>query len=869
MREIIAVDLFCVPAGHILLGENSDISQTREGQKTFSSSGHPVAILKHFERNYEGPLIEIKAVGCLPFKTTPNHPILIATYTDRNHTKPTHPPNLVNWVDAGNLGTLENTRRVRPCLVFPKLKHIAEVPEFPLKYLGPPPKRYGKVTLKLTPDLAELFGLYIAEGHTNDAVNLTFNSNETELIARAKELVEKTLPYKVGFLQAPQYHTTRLIFGGSALARFFREQFGPKAIRKRIPDWLLYAENNILVRTLLGIWEGDGVHNPKPNSHSNPKGTFRIKTSSKLLALQIQQAFSKFGLFIYLSETRREGHVNLIHGHLSLEHNCYELQINNSDVVSFLQGKITSIARPILSHFAEDESNFYLPLKRLQKSNFSGSVYNVSTGSSDFLVSNLVVHNCGAGGTSQGLILAAQSLGKKVDLTAVNHWKKAVETHAANNPWAKHLCMDVQFVDPRNVVPGGHLDILVASPSCIFYSRAAGGRPHLNQKRSSPWDLLNWLELLDVDSVLIENVPELKNWSPLDKKGYPIASRKGTIYKAWIEAIKTLGYKVEDRILNAADYGAPTSRKRLFILAKKRGVIHWPEPTHNRDAFGKRKWRAAREIIDWSIKGQSIFTRKKPLSPNTMRRIIAGLKRFGSQELQPFIVLMEHGGGLKDIEEPLPTITTAKGGSMALVDPFILSQASGGAPRSVEDPMPTIPTGGAHSLTEAFIVQYHGITKGEKEGARVLSLEKPIATIDTSNRYAVAQPFILPVEGFFRQNAPKVVDEPLGTITQRGGGSLVESCLIQYNGASQPQSIDEPLPTISTKSRFGLVQPQINGRLLDIRFRMLQPQELAGAMGFPPDYKFAGTKSDIIRMVGNAVQVDVAKALCSSLLGGT
>lgn len=545
----------------------------------------------------------------------------------------------------------------------------------------------------------------------------------------------------------------------------------------------------------------------------------------------------------------------------------------------------------------------------------------------------------GAGGTSTGLALACRELGKKVELTAVNHWKQAVGTHEANHPWAKHLCQEVQFVDPRLVVPDGRLDILVASPSCVFHSRAAGGKPRNRQPRSSPWDILNWLELLDIKSVLIENVPEFRNWCPLNKKGLPIKEKKGETYRAWVEAIRSYGYNVEIRIINSADHGAPTSRSRLFIAAKKGNKkIRWPEPTHSRDGTNKPKWRAAREIIDWSLNGESIFTRKKLLSPNTMRRIITGLKKFGSRELQPFIILMEHGGGLKDIEDPLPTITTAKGGSMTLVNPFlvlndfagrngpdtreieeplptvtsstsiglvkpyILSQASGGAPRSIDEPVPTITSDGAHALIEAVVVQYHG---GKDSQSRVSSIESPLNTIDTSNRYAIAEPFILPNEGFYQDekrshNPPRSLDQPLTTITQRGAGSLVEchilqqnhnsfgssierplpamttvnklglieSHIIQYNSASGPQSIDEPLPTIPTKDRFGLVQPVINGQVLDIRFRMLQPHELAAAMGFPSNYQFRGNKTEVVKQIGNAVVVQVSRALCLSLLGG-
>lgn len=468
----------------------------------------------------------------------------------------------------------------------------------------------------------------------------------------------------------------------------------------------------------------------------------------------------------------------------------------------------------------------------------------------------------GAGGMSTGLIDACRKIGRKINLTAINHWPKAIETHSANYPWATHLCEEVQFADPRTCFPGGHLDLLVASPSCIFYSRAAGGRPKRDQRRSSAWDILRWPEYLDVDSILVENVPEFQKWSGNDKKGNPIIGKVGETFRAWISAIESYGYKVEYKILNAADYGAPTSRRRLFIMAKKKGDIHWPEPQFSKDGIEKPKWRAAKEIINWSLKGESIFQRNKPLSPNTIRRIICGLRRFGGPSLEPFIVLMEHRGGIKSIHEPLPTITTAKGGAMALVDPFVLSQASGGAPRSTREPLPTIPAGGAHALIE---------------------------------------PFILPVEGFYQDpqkthNPPRSIDEPLTTITQRGGGNLVEFIMQQNHNSvgssiekpvpsmtavnhlsfvesyllpcnARARSVDEPVPTITARDRIALVQPEISGYTLDIRFRMLQPRELSNAMGFPASFEFKGTKEDIVRQIGNAVAVDVSKALCLSLLG--
>lgn len=586
----------------------------------------------------------------------------------------------------------------------------------------------------------------------------------------------------------------------------------------------------------------------------------------------------------------------------------------------------------------------------------------------------------GAGGTSTGLVLAASELGKKVDLTAVNHWKTALKTHEANYPWAKHLAADVEAVNPLEAIPGGHLDILVASPECIHHSRAAGGRPKNEQKRASAWAIFRWLEMLNVDSVLVENVAEFTTWGPLDAANHPVKLRRGEIYRAWLRTFRAHGYTVEAKVLNAADFGAPTSRSRLFVAAirgKKRPAF--PVPTHSKEGWPKKKWRAAREIIDWSIKGNSIFGRKKPLSPRTIQRIIEGLRRFGGRELRPFIILMEHGGGIRDVDQPLPTITTAKGGAMGLAQPepylvameqvnrkgpkaksvdeplwtistkgaigiaqpFILSQASGGAPRRVKDPVPTITSKGAHALVEPFIVSYHGGKDGHKTVAPVT---KPLGTVDTSNRFGLAtpflvpnfgehdgqaprthsiedplpavtshgagalvEPFLLPVEGFFHkegQNKAKSLDQPLGTITQRGGGSLVQPFIVKYYNTGVPKSLEEPLDTISTKDRFGLaepyvlrfngtqnsqirssarsieeplpaiatenhfglVQPEINGHILDIKFRMLQPHELAGATGFPNEYKFLGTKTEVVKQIGNAVVVDIAKALCLALL---
>lgn len=269
---------------------------------------------------------------------------------------------------------------------------------------------------------------------------------------------------------------------------------------------------------------------------------------------------------------------------------------------------------------------------------------------------------CGAGGSSEGLVEACGEMGKEVDLVAVNHSPIAVATHAKNHPKAKHYCQDIRTVSPRRAVPSGYLDILLAGAPCPHFSSARGGRPMDDRERSLPREIHRWHEELDVSSMLVECVSELKTWGPLHKSGVrknkPIRERSGEYYKEFIARIERSGYTVEDRILNAADYGDATTRTRLFIMAQKRGKVRWPEATHE-----KSQWRPARDIIDWSLKGTSIWNRKKPLADATLARIFAGLKR--------------HGMGA-----------------------FMLGQQSGGAPRSVNCPVPTIAARGAISLVQ-------------------------------------------------------------------------------------------------------------------------------------------------------------------------
>lgn len=546
---------------------------------------------------------------------------------------------------------------------------------------------------------------------------------------------------------------------------------------------------------------------------------------------------------------------------------------------------------------------------------------------------------CGAGGTSTGLAEACEAAGVRLDLTAINHWDRAIETHTANHPGAAHYCANLDAVDPRQVCPSGRLNLLIASPECTHHSVARGGRPMNDQSRSSAFLVLRWLDALYVEHLLLENVPEFMGWGPLGANGRPLKSKRGELFRQFVRSLEALGYRVEWRILNAADYGDPTTRRRLFLLASRGNRrLEWPAPTHSRDGrrtlFGPMKrWRPARDIIDWSIQGQSIFRRKRPLRPATLRRIEAGLRKFCGENAEPFLVVLRNNQAAQSLDEPVPTLTTS-GANVALAEPFVIGQQSGSAPRSTGEPVPTVATKGAIGLVQPFLIG----TGGPSGSATPRSVEKPLNTIVKENRYGLVepfmvqithsggdethrqkslddplptvtcaprgelalvqpfivpqfsghpprdiekplgtvtttsrgvglvQPFIVPFFGEREGQEPRAhsVDDPAPTVTSHGAGGLVEPMLVQYNGTADARSVDQPVGALSTKDRYALVQP--DALQVDILFRMLQPHELAAAMGFPTDYHFTGNRSDQVKQIGNAVPVKTARALCTALL---
>lgn len=354
----------------------------------------------------------------------------------------------------------------------------------------------------------------------------------------------------------------------------------------------------------------------------------------------------------------------------------------------------------------------------------------------------------GGGGTSTGLILAAEELGMKLDLVAVNHWDLAIETHSANHPGVKHYIADLEILEPRKAVPGGKLKILVASPECIHFSNARGGRPMSDQSRSSADYVVRWLTELDVDEFLLENVQEFLTWGPLHKDTQrPIENRKGQFFARFIRQVQALGYTVEWRLMTAANYGDATTRKRLFVRGSKvKRTIKWPEVTHMKEQgmFNEIKpWKNAQEIINWNNLGHSIYSRKKPLVENTMRRIMRGLELYNGV---PFMLGQQSGSSPRSINMPVPTIAGA--GAISLIHPFIVQMdqtgGNGKSVRSILEPLPTINGKAMLGVVNPFLVEFNG-------NSSTAPVNIPVRTITGADRFGVAQPIA------FEENGKKYI----------------------------------------------------------------------------------------------------------------
>lgn len=472
----------------------------------------------------------------------------------------------------------------------------------------------------------------------------------------------------------------------------------------------------------------------------------------------------------------------------------------------------------------------------------------------------VVDHFCGAGGESAGIMQAAEEIGLKIELHAHNHWARAIETHSANHPEAIHRQAAIENLNPVECVRGRRVGLMWASPECTHHSVARGGRPCEDQSRATAMHVIKWAQELYIDRIIVENVPEFLSWGPLGVDGRPLKSGRGKTFLAWCGMLKSLGYKVDWRLLMAADFGDPTTRTRLFVQAVRGGKkIVWPSVTHSEkpDMFGLKPWVAARDVIDFNIDSQSIFDRKRPLADATLRRIEHGIKKYWGQWAEPFLCVLRGTGTSRSVRAPLPAIT-AGGTHLALVEPFLTKFHGGrdGERRNyhLDDPLATLDCSNRFGVVEPLFIPQHSC-------GSVRPVSGPLSTVTTTGAISVVEPFIY-ASGHISSVRVQSIDAPLSTVVTKAENCLIEPLLVEYYGNCVVRPITEPLPTVTCKDRFGVLE---GTWMLDIKFRMLQPSELAGAQGFSSDYWFSGTKADQIKQIGNAVCPGVARALAREI----
>lgn len=490
----------------------------------------------------------------------------------------------------------------------------------------------------------------------------------------------------------------------------------------------------------------------------------------------------------------------------------------------------------------------------------------------------------GGGGASTGI---EQAIGRHVDI-AINHDPEAVSLHQANHPQTQHHVSDVFEVDPQTVTEGRPVGLLWASPDCKHFSKAKGGKPVSKKIRSLAWVVVKWAKAVSPRVICLENVEEFQTWGPLGPDNMPCPRRKGRTFARWKRSLEAMGYRVEHRELRACDYGAPTIRKRLFLVARRDGQpIVWPEATHGApDSLPVRQkklqpWRTAAECIDWSTPALSIFERARPLADATCRRIAKGIVRYVFEAAEPFIVPMTHSGGdrVHPSTEPLRTITTAQRGELALAVPTLIQtgygERPGQAPRvpGLDKPMGTAVGGQKHALVAAFLAKHYTGVVGS-------DLADPIATVTSVDHHSLVAANLVHLghgegkDGGKRfSHGIRDVQQPLNTITASGAAAgLVHAFMVKYYGTDQDPALREPLHTVTTKDRFGLVM--VKGepyQLVDIGLRMLTPRELYRAQGFPESYRIDTgadgrplTKTAQVRMCGNSVCPPLARALVAA-----
>lgn len=532
----------------------------------------------------------------------------------------------------------------------------------------------------------------------------------------------------------------------------------------------------------------------------------------------------------------------------------------------------------------------------------------------------LIIDNfAGGGGASTGIELAT---GYSVDI-AINHDPEAIRMHKANHPNTKHYCENVWAVDPVKACGGHPVALAWFSPDCKHFSKAKGGKPKDKNIRGLAWVACRWAGLVRPRVIMLENVEEFKTWGPLGRRHHPIKAKQGKTFEKFVQQLTGLGYEVQFRELVAADYGAPTMRKRFFMIARCDGEpIVFPEPTHAPAESEEVKagllkpYVGAYTQLDFSLPCPSIFDTSeeikekygiravRPLAQKTMERIARGLKKFVLDNPEPFIIQCNHGGERRpnDIRKPMPTITGKHGYGIVepTLAPYMGTNTTNHPGGNCKDPIHTITTGNQQCLISPTLIQYHSETA--KDEVRGQSVEAPIMTVDGSNRYGLVTSFLHKFYDGGYKGAGETLENPLPTVTSWDHNSVVTANLIQMNnhcdgkdirqplptitagdghfgevraflikyyGQGTGQDIKEPLDTVTARDRFGLVTIEgVDYQIVDIGLRMLEPRELYGCQGFPDDYiidhDYTGKtypRSEQVRRCGNAVCPPIPAAL--------
>lgn len=507
------------------------------------------------------------------------------------------------------------------------------------------------------------------------------------------------------------------------------------------------------------------------------------------------------------------------------------------------------------------------------------------------LLEEIIVDNfAGGGGASTGIELAC---GRPVTI-AINHDPDAIMMHKTNHPFTVHMQASVWDVDPYKVCAGRKVGLAWFSPDCKHFSKAKGGQPVSKNIRGLAWIVLRWAGKVRPRVIILENVEEFQTWGPV-RKGKPVKKLSGQTFRKWVGQLKALGYDVQWRELVAADYGAPTTRKRFFLIARCDGKdIVWPEPTHapadseEVKAGTKKPWRSAAEIIDWNLPTPSIFasrekikaqygiTAQRPLKPNTLRRVARGIDKFVIRSPRPFLVNVNHGEGdrIKDLDGPLQTVTAKHGfGAVSpVMAPALIQyhteQSEKVRGQAVTEPVMTIDASNRYGLAACTLTKYYG---NDQHGQDV---QEPLHTITSKDREGVT---VASLAKFYGGVTGTEISRPLPTVTAVDHNAIQTAHMIKLKGDNLGEPVQEPVPTITAGGgHHGIVTvqaakaapgadlknwPQIRELLnqycgyrlkedeillfriggewyfmADIGLRMLTPRELYRANGFPDDY---------------------------------